>query len=202
MLKDIADIAPKALVVSIIAWGGANYFIIGPEIASRVVRADHVPLCEGNFKNLVAKAADEQAASIPLPQIDAAQEFAADQARRMLNSPFMNDLRGMSQGMGDYFGFDGTVQQTFALIEQQKRAAREAYERSLAQLKDKTASDLARAGDVCGCVADQAIGETRTDWAIFSGTLSVIRPTSLKLFDQKMVRVHASGGCTAAKTGS
>lgn len=202
MLKYLAEIAPTALTVSVIGWGAAHYFVIGPEIAARIVRADHLLQCERGYQELALKAGEERAASIPLPKVDAAQQFAADQARRMLNSPFMHDLRGMSGGLGGYLGFDGAVEQTLALVDQQKRAAREAYERSLAMAKQETAANLARSGDICGCIGDLAIAETRADWAVLSGTIGLYRTASLAGFDQKMAQVQSSGRCTAAKAGA
>lgn len=202
MFKDLAEIAPKALVISVAAWGVANYFLIAPEIASRIVRADHLPQCERGYRDMAAKSAEKRAAAIPPPRIDAARQLAAEQARRMLNSPFMQDMRGMSQGMGDYLGFNGAVEQTLALVDQQSQAARDAYEQALARVKAETATDLAKSGDVCGCIGDQAIGETRSEWAIFSGTLAIYRPAGLRNFDQTMAQIHTSGACAPAKAGS
>ncbi len=48
---------------------------------------------------------------------------------------------------------------------------------------------------MCGCVADAAIADTRTDWAIYSGTLTFITPASVKAFDQRMGQAFNAGAC-------
>ncbi|WP_165823459.1 hypothetical protein [Metarhizobium album] len=45
-------------------------------------------------------------------------------------------------------------------------------------------------------MADAAIAETRTEWAIFSGTLGMIRPAPVKAFDDRMRQTYAAGLCT------
>lgn len=55
---------------------------------------------------------------------------------------------------------------------------------------------------MCGCVADLAIGETRAEWAVFSGTLSLVRMAPLATFDEKMAQINGQGRCLLAKAGA
>lgn len=200
MLSTFTDIAPKAAVAALLVWGGSNYLVIGPEIASRVARADHMPVCEAGFRETIAKAGQERISSLPAPAVDPSREMAAAQLNRLQNNPFMSQLRG--GGMGDLFGIGDMTNLAIRQYEEGKEAAREAYERSIERIKQETATNLAASGEVCGCIADAAIAETRTEWAIFSGTLSLIRPASLKSFDEKMGQIARAGACDAAKAGA
>ena len=189
-----SDIAPKALLASLTVWAGANYVVIGPEVAVRVARADYLPICEGNFKAMVAAAGEERASQVRMPKLDAMQEFAIGQARELYNSEWMDQLRIMSGGK-DPFGIDKGARLVLQEIEDSKRAAKAAYEAAQERIRQETATTLGKAGDMCGCVADAAIADTRTDWAIYSGTLTFITPAAVKTFDQRMGQAFNAGAC-------
>ena len=189
-----SDIAPKALLASLTVWAGANYVVIGPEVAVRVARADYLPICEGNFKAMVAAAGEERASQVRMPKLDAMQEFAIGQARELYNSEWMDQLRIMSGGK-DSFGIDKGARLVLQEIEDSKRAAKAAYEAAQERIRQETATTLGKAGDMCGCVADAAIADTRTDWAIYSGTLTFITPAAVKTFDQRMGQAFNAGAC-------
>lgn len=189
-----SDTLPKALVASFAVWAGVNYVLIGPEVASRVARADFVPICEGNFKAMIAAAGEERAKQVRMPQLDAMQELALRKARQLHNSEWMDQLRAMSGGR-DMFGIDEGARIVLDQIEDSKRAAKQAYEAAQERIRQETATTLGKAGDVCGCIADAAIADTRTDWAIYSGTLSMIKPAAVKGFDQRMGQAFNAGAC-------
>lgn len=199
-----ADVLPRQFLASLLCWAVANYFLISPQMAARVARADFIPICEANFKDAVMQAQEDRTRALTLPSTDPAQEYALSQARRMLNSPMMDYLRGASRGMGDMFGIDVDGAAEFAMSQAQaaKRAARDAYEHSKAAIERQTTISLASAGSVCGCVADKAIEETRTDWAIYTGTLTVIEPAPIAAFDQTMAQVFRTGSCGNLTGGS
>lgn len=140
-LGDFGDLAPKPVLAGLVAYGALHYFIAGPEIAARVARVDHIPVCEQGFKDVVAKAGEQRLHDLKLPQIDAAQEFALNQARNFLNSPAIGQLRAMggdtSAFVAENFGldFDGAARFAIGQYEESKRAAREAYDRSLAVIE-------------------------------------------------------------------
>lgn len=200
MLKDFSEIAPKAAVLAAVVWAGANYLIIGPEVAARVARADHIPVCEAGFREATAKAAENRAASVPRPMTDPVKEMAAAKLRDLQNHPILREMQ--NTGLGDLFGVSASMDLATEQYEQQKRAAKEAYGRALERIKEETATTLGNAGGVCGCAADAAIAETRTEWAVFSGTLGLIRPAPIKTFDDRMMQMRGSGRCDGAKAGS
>lgn len=196
MLKDLSDIAPKAVAAGALLWAGANYLLIGPEVATRVARADHIPACEADIKTLIAKAGETRLSEVPLPVFDPAREMAMEQLQAFQNNPMMNQLRAMSGQLGGAFNMDGAANSAMRQYRQAKQAAKDAYQRTLEKVKQETATELGKAGDVCGCLADAAISDTRTEWAIFSGTLGLIKPAPLKAIDAKMADAHRAGACT------
>lgn len=191
MLKDMSELAPRAALLAGIAWGVAHYFVVGPEIAERVVRVDHLPACEASIKAGVIDDAEKRMAALPKPSFDPVKEMAADHLKRLRKSPFVEELE--RTGLGAALGIDIVMDVAGAQVAAQKQAAVEAYNRAVAAIEAAAATELANAGTVCGAVADAAIADTRMQWAVFSGTLGLIRPAPLRDFDGKMEQVRASG---------
>lgn len=202
MLELITNVAPKEVLAAALAWGLAHYFLVGPEIAARVVAVDHLPICESGFKDVVLAEAEQKAGALELPGLDPAKEMALDQLRTFQTNPMLRELRHMSGGLSDMFGFDQAANAAIRQYEKVKAKAARLYEEELARLKAETASRLGEAGGVCGCVADAAIAETRSDWAIYSGTLGLMRTAPIDGFDQRMGLAMRSGACGARQAGA
>lgn len=198
MLSILTDTLPKPVLAGAVLWAGVSYFLTGPEAASRIARADFVPVCEADIKTLTMQAGDARLRALPKPSLDPMREHAADTVRRLQNNPFMNQLRMMGGGMGDMLGIDGAANAALAQMEQAKRTAKAAYDQARERIKAETAGNIAKAGDVCSCVADMAIRETLSDWAIYAGTVTLFQPSSLKNFAQVMAQAYGAGGCDAA----
>jgi len=194
MLKDFADIAPKAVLAAALLWGGSHYLLIGPDVAARIARADYLPACEQNYQAMVARAADARTRAVLQPQTHIEQDMAAAQLDALRSSPFMQQL-GVFGGSGDILGLGQMSDMAMSQLHAQKQMARDAYDATVAKIKAQTATDLAQSGTICGCVADAAIEESRTEWAIFSGTLGLIRPAPVRDFDDQMMQVFEAGSC-------
>lgn len=202
MFSILTDTLPKPVLAGLTVWAGVSYFVTGPEAGTRISRADFVPACASRFKDVAMQAGEERLRSLPMPSFDPMQELAIAQARRLQNNPFMDQLRIMSGGRGDIFGLGETANAALRQIEQTRRAAERAYDASLEKIRQETAGRVARADDVCSCVADMAVSQTRLDWAIYAGSLTLIAPQPVKAFDEQMARVYSAGSCTAAKGGA
>ncbi len=193
MWDQLSGIVPKAVVPTAAAWALANYFLIGPEVAARVVRVDHLPACEVNITAMTLAAAQDRAASITPPDFDPGKDIAAEQLRRLRDNPLMRELMEMGGlGAGEASG------RLLEEYERHKDAAREAYDHTLARVQAETAASLAEAGSVCGCLADAAISNTRTEWSIFTGTLGFVRPSPLRDVDRRMADAFSQGRCQTA----
>ena len=198
MLKDFADIAPKAALAAALLWGGSHYLFIAPDVAARVARADYLPACEQNYRAMVARAGEARARSVPEPQVNTQQDMAAVQLDAMRSSPFMQQL-GIFGGSADIFGLGQMTDAAMGQLQAQKQAARDAYDAAIAQINAQTASDLARSGTVCGCVADAAIDNARTEWAVYSGTLGLVRLAPVRDFDDRMMQAFEAGSCNGGR---
>lgn len=202
MLSIFTDSLPKPVLAAAALWAGLSYFITGPEAGTRIARADYLPVCEAGFSQLVADAGAERLRTLPVPALDPMQEHTLSQVQRLQNNPFMDQLRGMSGGMGDIFGIGEAADAAMAQMNHARRAAQEAYDFARERIEQETANSIARAGDVCGCVVAAAIAQSRTEWALYAGTLTVIEPAPVKDFAQEMDRAFNSGRCDAARAGA
>lgn len=191
------DVAPPVLLASAIVYGGTHYLIIAPKIGERVVAADHLPICRSDLAELAKKSGAEKLASIPLPTVDPMREYAIRQAEQIYNSPFMVWAQGASQGLADAIGFDGrgganALRDTY---EANKRAAGRAYRLAQEQARAWTRQQIDAADDICACLGEKAIDANRTEWAIYTGTLTFYTPAPIEAFDGQMANVMRSGAC-------
>lgn len=181
MFGPFTDVMPKALLAGTALWAAANYFVLGPGIAARVAEFDHLLVCERSHQAMaLAEAEDRQRTH---PSFDPSKEIASELLRDLSNSELMRELGALGGGI---------IGRTADAIDRSREV-------TIDRLEQETASDLARSGTVCGCMADTAIAETRTEWAIFTGTLSLVRPAPVLNFDQRMAQMLASGRCSISK---
>lgn len=197
MLSLFTDTLPKPMLAGAFIWAGTHYFVLGPAMGERIVRADYVPACTANVQALAEQAREQRLASLPLPQVDHQAESALRFTETMLSGPLGQWAIGASQGMDQLFGLDvpGSVSQARHQYEAAKRAAAEAYEAARERVKAASAQQIASAGDLCGCIAQAAIEQTRTDWALFTGTLALYTPAPVESFGITMGAVARAGTC-------
>jgi hypothetical protein len=179
---------PRALVAGATLWAGASYFVTGPSIAARVALFDHMPACERSHDEMTIADAERRQREVAARSSDPAKELASELLREFGDTAFMRQFDLFGGGM-----MGRTIDRTLEQIERGKEAASDAAK----ELERRTASNLASSGSVCGCVADTAISETRTEWAIHVGTLALVRPAPVINFGQRMTQIQASGRCTA-----
>lgn len=194
MLGQIGEIAPKALLIGALLWALINWAFLGPELGARKLRADgHIEQCERGYEATIASAAREEISSMPLPLPDPEKEMAANAMRQMMNSPLGQIMNFAGQQGGV------SIDDTLYMYEQQKQDALAAYDRAVAAAKERTKTRLGKAGDYCGCVADEAISGAQNDFAIFSGTLTLFRPAGIRDLDKLMIRAAAGDACAHLK---
>lgn len=186
MFGPFTDVMPRAFIAGATLWAGTSYFIAGPGIAARVALFDHMPVCERNHVTLAQAAREQRQRELEAQASDPSKDLAADLLREFGGTEFMRQLDMLGGGL-----MGRTIDKTIDHYERGKRAANDAVE----ELERRTASDLANGGSVCGCIADAAISETRTEWAIHVGTLSLMRPAPVANFGQRMTQIQASGRC-------
>lgn len=194
MFAQIGEIAPKSVLIGAVVWGGINWGFLGPELGARSLRANgHIEQCEAGYAEAMANAARDELAKLPSPALDPEKEYAANALRQMQSSPFGQ----LMNQMGGQYGV--SLDNTLGMYEQQKRNAQAEYERAVSALKERTKTSLGKSGDYCGCVADEAISSAHNDFAIYSGTLTLFRPASIRDLDNLMMRAAAGNACAHLK---
>lgn len=193
MLKEFSDIAPKAAIAAVVCWGGLNYFVIGPEAATRIVRADHLPRCEAQIGELAQINAKARIADVPKPATSRSQDMASQQLERMqggMLGEFLND-----PALEAMFGFGSMVDIAIADVEYAKQAAVDAYDQAVTKIKEDTARTIEGASDLCTCASNAAISETRNEWTMLTASLGLFRPEAIKLFEKRLRQVLEQGAC-------
>lgn len=181
-----AEILPKSAAFGGVLWASFSFFVLGPEVAARVAQVDHLPVCSANYTRLVRVAAEEELQSLPAP--DAEAGMALDSVEILMDNPLMGEL-GKLGGFGDMIS--GSVRQA----REQQRAAQEKYERAKAEIEANTRRKLGNSNGFCGCVADAAIDKSRTDWALFAGSLGVFSSSKVENFGEAMTNPENVGAC-------
>lgn len=183
MLKALSEVAPTSVIIAAILWAGLAYFITAPEIATRVARADFIADCE----NGVASSA--QAAAQQIIRDSGGNVATNDQAAQGMGQ--INDLLNNSYGdFASKYGtnpFDaltgGALSRAQRQLEGNAQAQRERVAATAKQARDTI---LATAPSQCSCQAKLAFLENRSDWALFTGTLGLIKPETVADFGGSM----------------
>lgn len=191
MLDIPFDILPRAAVPAVMGTALFAYCFAGPEIGSRVAGADFLPTCQQDVAAFVAISAREQRAELEAAPADDGPAQAATALKVLLASPAYEMMRRnlITQPMVE------VLEAKMHAYERGKATAKAAAEAARRQVDERTATRLARTGSVCGCMADRAIAETRTDWALFAGTLGLVRSTRITEFGETMRRSDPDGAC-------
>lgn len=104
MFKELAEIAPRALVAAGVVWIGVNYLFISPEVGARIARADDLPICQAHIADIASHQRDQAIAAVPKPQVNQAQERAVARLRGMqgtalgewMTDPGLEQMFGLS----------------------------------------------------------------------------------------------------------
>lgn len=195
MLKELFDTIPAGVAAAVLAWAGLSYAVLGPEIASRILLVDHLAACEAGIHARVIATAEEKIAAVPVPEPDPSKEMAAASLRQMANNPMMRSLR--QSGLDGLIGIGSQTEIALQQYEAAKKRAVETYRGTVDRVKAETATHLASSGHVCGCIADSLVDETRTEWALFTGTASLVRPARIR-DDALTARMSEPGDCAVS----
>jgi hypothetical protein len=188
MFKALSEVAPSSVIIAFMLWAGIAYFATAPEIATRMARADFIPACEQNIGTKADAMAQETL--LEFGGQNALNNQAAQGAaemNRLLNNSFGDSNYG---NFVDQYGtnpFDlltgGALSRAQRQLEDQAKGQRQ---RAIARAQQAKAAILASAPSQCACQAKLAFIENRTDWALFTGTLGLIKPESVENFGQNM----------------
>jgi len=180
LINQLLEIAPAGALVAAGVWGGLSYTITGPELASRVAKADYVANCEANLAKTIAASFDQQ--------IEATGGPSSVERNSAMVAPMMDQMYGQ---FGDQMAFldmlsGGAYAQMQRSANDAARHAREAREKVAAAIKARRDDAVASAPDQCSCQVVAALNETRSDWAFFAGTFGIIEKDGVTEFPSVM----------------
>ncbi len=200
MLKTLSDILPKEVLLAGVAYGAIAYFVAAPELAARVARADTIPACMATHRDAALSSAKVQAEALSHTPADPEALLAEHQLRILRDNPAMQEL-GRS-GLGTLLGLDMATDLAFAQIEAKKQAAEAVIVKGRAEIERATHIRLEQSGGICTCATEQAFEDARGAWAVFAGTLGLVRPEPIRTFGEKVEQHIASGACLGAEGGA
>lgn len=193
MPKNIADIVPKDVLLASIAYGAIAYFVAAPELAARVARADYIPACVAEHRDAALSSAKAKAETLSQTPADPEALLAEHQLRLLRENPAMQELE--RTGLGALLGIDMATDLAFAQIEAKKQAAAALIEKQRDEIERATRIRLDQSGDLCTCATEQAFEDARGAWAVFAGTLGLVRPDPIRRFGEKIDLHIAKGAC-------
>lgn len=188
MLKELSEVAPTSALLALLLWAGLSYFITAPEISERVAVFDHIPAC----KESIAVAADSEVRKL-LAQYDG-NDAERQQAANQLGS--FNELLNNPMGDSNYGNFinrygtnpldaltGGAISRAQDALQERIDAQRKAAQEAARNYKEKI---LSTANDQCSCRAKMAFLENQKDWALYTGTFGLIKPSGVENFGANM----------------
>lgn len=184
MSLKLPEILSPELALGLVAYAGLSYFVTSDQIAGRIAKADTIPVCQATVTEQISSQAEQEIDRITRPDTQAAQRDAAISTLHSMSSSdhgrFFDQLTG------------GAMRRAAAQAEATRRAARQAQQDAVNELRRRAEARIAQAPDLCSCMARSAYEASRTDWAIYTGTLSIFQPATVEHFLDEMNRHAAS----------
>ena len=180
MMRELSEIAPISVVFAIAVWGLISFFITGPEMATRIAHADYVASCESSLIATVAANVREQERKIDQPTEAERQASATQDYYNRMEQKFPDHVRFMDLMSGG--GFSQTVEvgnQVAAQVKTTRQQAKEA-------IRERAARAAEEAPNQCACQVQAALGESRTEWALFAATLTLVEQENVSNFPAVM----------------
>ncbi|OXT02737.1 hypothetical protein B7H23_07645 [Notoacmeibacter marinus] len=193
MISQFGDIAPKAVIAGALVYGAVSWAITGPELGSRIIRADgYLNGCTKLVEQQVEEQAEAAIRNIPKPMLTPQQQTGLAFLDAFSKSQFgrqFNDVLGQSGLSTDSIG---------AIATAPLAGAQQAYQDKVDAVKAATASRMGETAGYCGCLADEVVQNNRNDWAIYAGTLTFYKPPAITDIGKLMSNAARGGACQKA----
>ena len=184
MMKELTEIAPISAVVAVAVWGGISYFVTGPEAATRIAHADYMEQCEANLVSTIQAASREQEQAVSRTTRVENESAQANSAWNSMQSQYGEHTQFLDMITG------GGFSQTIRIQTDAARRARQAREDARAAIRARAERAAATAPDQCACQVQMALGESRSEWAMFVATFTLVQQEKVSGFPALM-RVNA-----------
>jgi len=184
MIKELSEIAPISAVFAVAVWAGLSYFVIGPEAATRIAQADYIEECKTNLVATIRATSQEQEQAFNQPTNFENQSAQASAAWSGLQSQYGEQTQLLDMFTGG--GFSRTIQIQNEVANRAQQARDDAREliRARAERAAQTAPDQ------CSCQVQAALGESRSEWAMYVASFTLIEQEKVTGFPTLM-RVNA-----------
>jgi len=184
MMKELTEIAPVSAVFAVAVWGGISYFITGPEAATRIAHADYTKQCEANLVSAINATSREQEQAF-----NQSTGLENDAARANSYWNGMQSQYGEQTQLLDMLT-GGGFSQTLEVQNEAARRARQARADARAAIHARAERAAESAPDQCSCQIQTALGESRSEWAMYVATFTLVEQEKVESFPALM-RSHA-----------
>lgn len=180
MLNQITEIAPAGALAAAAVWGGLSYFVTGPEIATRKAQADYIAACEETISTAIT--------SHTQGAIDQTQQLSELERQAQMTRNYVNSMRRQYGELWEMYDrlSGGALSEAVRQAEAAERAAKNARKRAGAALQSRRDLAISSAPDQCSCQIKAALNESRSDWAIFVGTFTIVQNDGVANFPALM----------------
>lgn len=183
---------PRDVGFFVALWCGISYLALGPTVGARIAKVDHLKACNAEITRNIDHIREEQLADANARGGSAAEDLAADQIGQVFRSPAL-------KAFGDLLGTSGVMEEAIREAEARRKRLREAKQKTIDEINERTKTQLAKSHSICGCVADSVIQDNRMEWAAYAGTLGLYKPTAVEIFGDEIHRAASQGVCLIPK---
>ena len=180
MLNQFSEIAPTGAIAALAVWGGLSYFVTGPEVATRIARADHMPACEAMLRDSIASTFETALAEVSRPTEVERQGAASSAYLGGMNRQYPEHMQFLDMLSG------GGWSQSMGALDSAAKKARQARAQAERAIKERREAALDSAPDQCSCQVTAAIADHQQDWALFAGTLGLVEQDGVSEFPAMM----------------
>jgi len=180
MFNQLSEIAPAGALIAAATWGSLSYFVTGPEVATRMAIADHVPVCEATLGKSFTSSSQMA--------IEGTQQLTELERQAQAAQGYVNSMRGQYGDLWDAYDAlsGGALSRALREAENAARAARQARDRARQAIEAKRDAAVASAPDQCSCQVTAALNDSRNDWALYVGTFGMIEQSGVSEFPALM----------------
>lgn len=188
MSSQFAELAPKSLLAGAVIWSVFHWGFAGPEIGSRILRAGgYIEQCQSRLANIANSQLENAIAALPKPELDQRKKLAIRQIQSQLHGPMGEWLRMTGQA--------SMLEDALEAFRAERMELESTYNKAVEIAKKKTTERLNRSDDFCGCLVSEAVSYAQNDFAVYSGTLTLIQNEKIRNLDALMKRSAASPAC-------
>lgn len=184
LTNQLAEMAPTGAVIAAIAWGALSYAVTGPELATRIASADYVQACKASLATSIAESFEQELQTVGRPSAEEQQSAAVAPYIEQMYQQYGDQMAALDALTG------GAYSAGLEVTRKSARDAQQIREQASAALAAQRENAVATAPDQCSCRVVATLAETRTDWAIFAGTLGFVEQDGVTNFPS-MMRTHA-----------